>query len=265
MKKILLFLMILSIFNCSKKQDIQEEIKENMIAEQNIFTEDVDIVFGTGEWAPYTSAKIEDYGIFTEIVSAACKAANLTFTYKFYPWKRCEVNLQNGELFAIFPYMKTPERESIFNFSDSVMENNMVMFYRKSVNKNINWKTFEDFKEYKIGGVLGYWYETEFKNANLIMDYASSDSQNLIKLANGRIDYAASEDLVGWDVIIKEFPDSKNDFATVKKPLKTGSLYIMVSKDYPNSDELLKRFNQGLSIIRTNGKYSEIMLNKFNK
>lgn len=73
-----------------------------------------EIPFATGEWAPFTGKKLPEYGMITEIVSAACSAANLTPQYHFYPWKRAELNVVEGNVFATFPYRKTSKREKLF-------------------------------------------------------------------------------------------------------------------------------------------------------
>ena len=44
-----------------------------------------DVTLITGEWTPYTSEKLENYGFFTEIVSEVCKEMGVVPKYEFYP------------------------------------------------------------------------------------------------------------------------------------------------------------------------------------
>jgi len=263
---LILLLLAISLLNfgCSKKGDdavTSDDAKDKAATETVVY----DVVLATGEWAPYTSDKMEGYGFFTEIVTAALDESGLKYKYEFYPWKRCENNLSEGKIFAIFPYMKTAEREKEFNFSENVFASTGKFFYLKSkITKDVVWTKLEDLTPYKIGGVLGYWYEKPFNDAGLKVDWVADDESNIKKLYGERCDLIASDELVGWQGIMKLFPGEKDKFATVKKPLNVDELKLMVSRKYPGSDEKLVKFNQGLEKIRSNGKYADILLKKYN-
>jgi polar amino acid transport system substrate-binding protein len=219
-----------------------------------------EILLTTGEWEPYTSEKMEGLGAFTEIVSAVFKEMGQHPKYLFYPWKRGEAETKDGKVFAIFPYIVTDERKKDFDFSDPVMISTGKLFYLPERHKaEIVYDKLEDLQAYTIGGTLGYWYETPFKQAGLQVDYTSSDEQNFQKLYAGRVDLAATEELVGWALIRKLYPQEENRFATVKKPLNKDPLRLMISRQYPGAAELTQRFNAALKAIYAKGIAQKIL------
>lgn len=219
-----------------------------------------EVILATGEWEPYTAEKLEGQGAFTEIVSAVFKEMGQPVKYQFYPWKRAESEALAGNVFAVFPYIVTDERKKDFDFSDPVLVSTGKFFYMpERQNGEITYDKFEDLQAYNVGGVLGYWYENPFKEAGLKTDYTSSDEQNIQKLYLGRVDLAAGEELVGWALIKKLYPQEMDKFATVKKPLNEDPLRLMISRNYPNSAELIQRFNAALKVIAEKGIIKQIL------
>lgn len=218
------------------------------------------IKMATGEYEPYTSSEMSGGGFFTEIVTAACEEVNVKVEYDFYPWKRCEKLLETGGVFAIFPYVKTEEREKNFLFTDVVTHSTGKFFYLKSkFPSGIKYTDLKDLKKYTIGGTLGYWYEDLFKKNNLNVEYVSEDLLNIKKLEQGRIDLIVADELMGWRLIQSTFKNKQNEFATLEKPLNQSDFFMMVSKKYPNSNSILKKINDGLAIIKKNGVYKKIL------
>ncbi|MCP3924617.1 MAG: transporter substrate-binding domain-containing protein [Desulfobacterales bacterium] len=241
MKRLLIFVLFLFIFS------------SNIFAKQKI-------VLVTGEWSPYTSYRIKGYGFFTEIVSAVFEEAGLDFEYKFYPWLRCEYNLKKGIAFAAFPYFINDDRKKKFNFSKGIVKSTSRLFYLKSrIKSDIKWMRYEDLKPYTIGGSIGYWYRTKFEKANLTIDYGYNDKIGFKKLYAGRYDFLATNELVGWALIRKMYPEEINKFCTVKKPLQQDYLHLMISRTYPDHLSITKRINEALLSIKRNGIYLKIL------
>lgn len=218
------------------------------------------VPLATGEWAPYTSQAMDRSGAFTEIVSAAFHEMKMEPFYKFYPWKRAERYTELGKVFAVFPYRITSERQKLFDFSDAVMFSTGRFFYKEqSFPDGINYQQFEDLSSYKIVGVLGYWYEKSFTEANLNVQFVGSDADAITLLFNDRTELVACEELVGWTLIKKHFPRSEHLFTVASKPLNRDPLRLMISKNYPNAAGITKEFNAALEKLRSNGMLSQIL------
>ncbi len=222
------------------------------------------IKLATGEYPPYASAEIPGYGLVTEIISAAMKEMGNKPEYIFYPWKRCESSVKKGKIWATFPYGINNERAKVFLFSDVLLVTSTKFFYYKKHTKNkIEWNSLSDLKPYKIGGVLGYYYEADFKKAEFSVDYAPSEILSIKKLVLGRVAIVPLDEAVGWSLIKKNFPDELVNFGVVEKAHDTSGNFLMVSKSYPDTKKLLKTFNAALKTIKKNGVMKEI-LKKYN-
>ncbi len=163
-----------------------------------------------------------------------------------------------------FPYGYTKERAKEFLFSDVLLVTSTKFFYyKKHTPKKIEWNDLTDLKSYLIGGVLGYYYEVEFKNAGLNVDYAPSETMSLKKLFHDRVSLVPLDEAVGWDLIMKNFPDEIDNFGVVEKAHDTSGNFLMVSKSYPDSENILKKFNVVLEKIKQNG-VMEAILKKYN-
>ena len=202
----------------------------------------------TGEWIPFTSFNLTNYGKFTELVNIVFKEMGVGPEYRFYPWQRCYDSVVKGRVFAAFPYSYTKERSKQVMYSDALYCSKTIFIYYDNHNgtKQFKYNNIEDLKKFKIGGVSGYFYENLFQNAGLKVDYTNKEINCLEKLKLGRIDLMPINELVGWHLIRTHFPDDVDKFKNLIKPLSVDTLHLIISKTYPHSKELLKQFNTTL-------------------
>ncbi|MCG8571647.1 MAG: transporter substrate-binding domain-containing protein [Spirochaetes bacterium] len=218
------------------------------------------ILLATGEWPPYTSESMSGYGAFTEVVTAVLNEMNVNFEYKWFPWKRAEEEVRKGNFFACFPYMKNEERAKNYYFSAPLLSTKGKFFYLKgNIPKDFQWKTLNDFNDYIMGGVRGYWYLSDFQKAGLRVDTASTDESNISKLYYKRFHFALTDELVGWQIIKKNYPNDITRFDTLNKPYNQNSLYLMISPNYPKAKQLIEDFNKALVSIKKKGIYEKIL------
>jgi len=206
------------------------------------------ITLATGEWIPFTSKSLDDYGEFVKLVSIVLKEMGIQPEYRFYPWPRCYDSVIKGRVWAAFPYSYTEERAKQVMYSDTISCSKTVFFYYEKEKSGTQYQygSLEDLKKYKIGGVSGYFYEESFKDSGLDVDYVNKEISGLEKLRMGRIDLMPINDLVGRNLIKTHFPDDAEKFKSLPKSLSVNSLHLIVSKELPRSLELLKRFNATL-------------------
>ena len=114
---------------------------------------------------------------------------------------------------------------------------------------------------YEDTGLFTYSSTTEedFKQAGLNVSYTSDETSAFKKLAAGRVDFMPLNELVGWALIKKHFPDKVQDFGTLSKAHSIAELKLIVSKDYPNSQKLLTQFNETLKKVKTMEGYKGIL------
>ncbi len=206
------------------------------------------VPMATGEWIPFTSSNMKDYGKFTKIVNSVFEEMDMEPDYRFYPWARCYDSVIKGRVWAAFPYSYTEERAKRVMYTEPLSCSKTLFFYYETDDtaKQYQFSKIEDLKKYKIGGVSGYFYEEAFQKANVAVDYANKEISGLEKLKLGRIDLMPLNELVGWHLVHTHFPEDVDKFKTLSKSLSIDSLHLIVSKEYPHSKEMLERFNAAL-------------------
>jgi polar amino acid transport system substrate-binding protein len=213
----------------------------------------------TGEWFPYVSESIDDFGFAAEVVTEAFASVGIDTEFEFAPWPRCESMVKYGKAFGAFPYLRNKKREQYAMFSDHIADSRFVFFYKKKgkVGK-LQFDSLEELQKYKIAGAKGYFYNTIFRKYGLNIEYNLLVENSFKKLNLGAVDLVPEDSLVGWALIQKLFPGKKSRFSSSKEFIK-DRLHIMVSKEYPGSAALMDKFNQGLTAIRQKGLYGKLV------
>ena len=226
----------------------------------NIITAKTIVEVGVEDWKPLISKDPEKRGLAGHIIKQSFNAAGIEVKFVIYPWTRSMVLVEKGDLFATAPWYKTPEREKYAHFSEPICFATYRFFYKKErMGENFNYNKLTELKQYRIGASRKYWYVPIFYKEGLKLDFVSSETVNLKKLFIERIDLFPEEEIAGWYLIRELFPKEINQFAVTKTILRRAPMYLVVSKKYPNSATLVKKFNEGLIIIKKNGIYDKIV------
>ena len=213
------------------------------------------LVMATGQWRPYTSSAMQGYGKFTRMVSAVLREMGRQPEYRFYPWARCYDAVVKGRVWAAFPYSYTRERAQQVWYSEPLSVSRTLFFYYEppATQKHFTVHQLSDLRQYRVGGVTGYFYKETFRKADLHIDYANSELQGLEKLVLGRIDLMPLNEKVGWSLIKRHFPSQAEHFKTLDYALGNEKLALIVSRKYPRSRQLLDAFNAALQRCREKG------------
>lgn len=219
------------------------------------------VTLAAGEWAPFTGKDLPGQGFNTELVTAAFKAVGITAQYNWYgdAWLRCENETQAGTVFGTFPYTQTPERSKIYDFSDGVYTSRSYIYYVEGRGKDVTWTSLKDFAGHSFIGIPGYDYVPRIQEAGLKMETATTTEQGFRMLQSGRAEYLIEDEMVAAPAIKAAFGPDASKVKMVTKPWHEAIYRIMVSRTYPNAADLLKKFNQGLDIIKKNGTYKAIL------
>ena len=218
------------------------------------------LTIATGELPPYVSEQPEN-SFLTDLFAEIAKEMGVKLEFKFLPWKRCEKYVEELKACAAIPYVPTPERVQKFDFSEPLYTKQTKFFcYSPDITKkSIVYKELSDLKNYRIGGVRGYFYEKIFLDAGLNVDLVTTEEQNFRKLQAGRVDLIPALETLGWYMISKLFPPEEVEkFFTLEKPLDVGANYLMMSKQYPDAQNLMAKFNAALKAVKDSGVYQQV-------
>lgn len=215
------------------------------------------IYITNGEWLPYLSENLEEYGFVSQIVSESFALEDIEVRYMFRPWTRAFEEARIGKFNGSLVWRSTPEREADFYFSEPVLIGETVFFHLKSL--KFDWKSYEDLLTYRIGGAKGYTYTFQ-SHPDISIEYAANEQQNLKKLLARRIDLFPSDLEVGYAFLYHYFPSTETEMVTHhKKAFEITEYHLILSKRISDNKRYLALFNRGLKKLRESGRYDEIV------
>jgi len=271
-----LLIAILGLFfvGCSSEKDevISEKtpIKESDIQPtEDAKTDDTNdtaksekVVFVTGEWAPYVSETLPNKGSVTELVEAICMEAGIEYEIQFVPWERAEEMVKAGEAFAAFPYAVNAERKAIYNVSDTIFQTGPVIaYYSKNANilEDMDYVDLSSFVGFTFVQMAGDLMIPELEKNGIEVETTATVDSAIKMLYEGRADFTIDNLVVILDAVSRVAPDETENLKTLTKPFgEKNTNALIVSRVYPETDALLKQFNEGLAAIVESGKYDEI-------
>ena len=246
-------------------------------------TDNSKVLIAVSEFLPYIDQKAEGNGFLMKIVDTAFRQAGINPEYKFYPWKRAERFLKNGKAFAALPYLSTEwtkQEEEKYLLSDGIVGCTVKLFYYKRSRIYFKLNKLEDLKYYKIGAVSGYlfFYNEIFQKIGVKDIFYSDEEESALKqLVLGKVDLVPYVELHGWQLIKDAYSEKEKElrslsrtktavikeknFNVLERALSKSSLKLLISRKFPASEELLKKFNDAMSTIKKNGTYDLILKN----
>ena len=225
------------------------------------------VTISNGEWAPFLSKDWEYGGIATRIVTAAFATVGIDIVYRWYgdSWERAKLDAKQGKVDFSAVWYYTEERAKTFAYTEPVIDVATVFFYHKDV--PFDWENYDTIESHKVIGVTrGYSYTAEFDSAKKAGEFkyevADRDILNFRKLLRKRIDAFVIGELVGQDILRKNFSPSERAILMVH-PLEISKapMYLITSRDHPQASALLERFNKGIRLLKDSGEHEAILRN----
>jgi len=216
------------------------------------------ITLTNGEWPLYHSKEFKHGGFGTRVCTQAFAMAGYNVKYHYMPWKRGYEAAANGQFMGTVGWHKTPRGEKLFYFSDPIFSPKTVIFHTQG--RSFDWKTPKDFGHLRIGGTLGYVYAEQLEEAVRLkgghLDIAPTDEVNFLKLAAGRIDVFPCSKDVGYFIInTKLSANAARNIQHHPRLLLENAAYLLISRKVKNGQEIIKRFNESLQILKDSGYY----------
>ncbi|GGX54979.1 substrate-binding periplasmic protein [Saccharospirillum salsuginis] len=207
-----------------------------------------------GEWPPYLSQELPHNGVAAHLVKEAFEAGGVDVAFEYYPWQRVRVYVENGTQDASILWVRTEERAQSLLFSDVLLEGEAVFFYNK--NDPLIWQDYEDLDGKRFGGLLSAsypWFEAaKARGVDVEMELVTVEHRNFSKLLSKRIDAFSLDKLVGLHMLQQRFPDQADRIGYDPSPIESWPYRLIFTRS-PRGEALMKRFNEGLAIIKERG------------
>jgi len=222
------------------------------------------VTLSDSPWPPYSYGKEGGKptgGIAVHYTNELFRRLNVKTDIKLYPWKRCLNQMQEGRRDGLIIALKTKERDKYMVFSDVVITERLLVWYKKG--RNIQWKKFKNLKKYSIGITAGFSYGDAFDKAankySFALFEASNDLNNFKNLDLGRIDIFICNESVA-NALFKKNKDLVGKFEHSKKILKFIGYHMGFSKKSKYSKNI-KKINNVIKQMKKDGTMNKI----FNK
>lgn len=178
--------------------------------------------------------------------------------FKFMPWARAVEKAREGVYDGYLPEYYSESLQKDFFVSDPFPGGPLGIFKRKA--DQISFRTLSDLKPYTIGVVRGYINTREFDEAAYLHKVvANNDIANFRMLVGKRIDLVVADKFVGTYLLRRDMPDREGDVEFMGPILEEKNLYLCISKKTINAESKIKAFNEGLKVIKENGKLASIL------
>ncbi len=218
-----------------------------------------------GEYPPFASEAIDDYGPISRIIARASKEAGFEVEFEFRPWKRGLEEARLGRYAASSYWYYSEDREQDFIHVGPLSEERIVFFHRKNLDVP-SWSSLADLGHFTIGATNGFTYTEAFweaaENDTLNVEIAADDPTNLKKLVAGRVDLIVIEQTLAWHLISEMFGEQQKEKLTVlERPLRVAPSFLLVSRKIPNADAIAASIQSGLETIRQQGLVDQLLGN----
>ncbi|TAF10525.1 MAG: hypothetical protein EAZ77_03090 [Nostocales cyanobacterium] len=192
-------------------------------------------------------------GFSVDLIKAVAEVMDLELEFKVKPWNEIRTNLEKGEIDVLPLVAYNPERARVFDFSAPHTIAYAAAFARKG-SPAIN--SVDDLRNQKIIVMNSDWTHDYLLKKNISKNIipAKDLADALRLLASGKHDYVFAPMLPGL-LLVKDLHLSNLQVAG--KPIQVENNYFSFAVKKGN-DKLLVLLNQGLQIIKANGKYDEI-------
>lgn len=198
----------------------------------------------------FINEKGQPDGFTIDIMNAISAEMGRTINIQSGVWEDIITELKSGQIDALSGMYKTQKRDVTFDFTIP----HFIASYAVFVRKNSGVKGIQDLNDKVIlvqNGDLGHDYLIENEIGKKIIPMKNW-KMVLLTLASGKADAALISRLQGKKQIVSQ---GIKNLKVVGPPIIQRKYCIAVKKG--NSD-LLAELNEGLSIIKTTGKYDQI-------
>ena len=214
----------------------------------------------TGEWPPYSTSRVEGYGLITELVKAALQDMGYNPAFSFSPFFIAYELARKGTVTAAFPFFKNDQRLKEMYYSDPLFEVNNVIFYNKNVNPTFSGiKSISELKNYRVGFVRSYSYSEEIMNAAMNSVEVKTEVTAFKLLMEGKIDLLPASEAVGQAIVDRHFDMVKHYLGILPSIKYKETVHLIASKRVAANRSFMNQFNESLKTIKDAGIYQEII------
>ncbi len=242
------------------------------------------VKIAAGDWPPFLKKKgLAHMGVGAHIVTKSFEKVGVKVKFKFLPWAKGMTEAKRGKkVDGAILWLKKPEREEIFEYSNKVMAETNVFFHLKnkpfkcsSSGKLLGDACMKEIasRKIKVGGIFKFSYSDSFDKAVGKVGDTDDTSKAIIKsfkrerksilnfkkLLKGKIDIYPQEINVGYYELNNELKKNASKVTHFEVPLQENPSYLIMPKKNSYSAGVVAKFNKGLKALRDSGEYAKML------
>ena len=223
------------------------------------FAQDLRLVSGE-DYAPFAGSNLPGGGMLTQIVQAAFAQQDISTTVTWLPWKRGYLETSQGKYPATFPYVRTPEREQEFLYSAPIFTFNQRLYSRAG-------EVYEPDNLPALQGKrfcypLGWQPPTAIQQMLDSGELTAHNPKTLAACAEflllDRDDFFLANAVLA-NMVLRQMGEQALALRTSESSFPTNTLHLLVSRNYPQANSLIERFNQGLASLFESNQYQQLI------
>jgi polar amino acid transport system substrate-binding protein len=214
----------------------------------------------TGEgYFPYIYKGIIHGGWSRALIKETFALMNVDIEVDILPWKRGLKWTKEGRFLATFPYVYSASRADDFLFSVTINQVPVRLF----VTQESGIKKVEKLKGKRLCIPHGYSVDTSPQGIvgrfNLSINRAKDGLGCVKHVQKGWSDVGLTNGYIVSEQIKTGFDEDKSIYI-LPEELTSVPLYLIISKQYPNAQEWIDRFNSAFAELSATGKKQQIDL-----
>jgi polar amino acid transport system substrate-binding protein len=213
------------------------------------------VPLATSDFPPFAGEQLPEQGFYVALVKAAWREAGLQPQVQFLPWARGQALAQSGEVFGIFPYLPTPEREAAYRFSAPLYQVQARVFV--TADSQWQWQQPSELRGRTLcrqrASAVPAPVQALIDSGALKLEETSSLAACLQMLQLHRADLVVINAANGWHTVQQAF-GHRNGFKTLGPPVATVTHHLMVGRQHPQAEAWLQRFDEALARLRQRGE-----------
>ena len=221
------------------------------------------ITLASGEWTPYVSESLDGNGVISRIVSHAFRRAGIEVSYVYLPWTRSYAYAKEGKADGSLPWLKTPERNNFFYFSDPIFLARYYFYHLADT--PFSWNSYKDLAEYRILASAGYFYTAEFEHAETTgiintQRLASPVWELLSLMLNKRGDLVIGDFYVVEHALAHRFSSQQRQkISRYSDKISEAPHFVILSRTQKANALRIKKFNQALREMKQQGEVDRLL------
>jgi polar amino acid transport system substrate-binding protein len=221
--------------------------------------ESLRLVTGDG-YAPFTSKALPAGGMLSQVVRGALQQRQLTGSLDWHPWNRGYLKTLHGDYDATFPYVRSPQREALFLYSEPLFIAEQYVFSRAAeVIEIVDVPSMHGRRLcYPLGWQVPADVQQLLDDGQLSRHSPAGLNECARLLLLGRDDFFISDPRLG-EAALRLTGVPAEQFHRSATAISRSTLHLIVPRSHPRGAAIIEQFNQGLAQLKANGDYSRLL------